>query len=386
MIAMKESFLRAAAWLSLSLLIALSLASVAMAADGECDQSAAAVYQAASPAVVFISATSINPYRVADRVEHVVGSGFIIDGEGLALTNSHVVFGRQSLTVRLQDGTTLPARLLGADPLFDIAVLQIPKPKDGKLPVLALGDSNGVRVGEDVLALGNPLGLDQSLTRGIVSAVNRVLPPTFFSLQEPLIQVDTPINHGNSGGPLLNRCGEVIGITTAIISDAQNIGLVIPINLAKAALPGLLKDGHIARPWLGFHGQFIDNDLKRLLRLPLRTGFLIEAVEPGSPAEQAQLQGGDMEMTIAGDDFLLGGDIITIMNGKRLDSPESVINALQELKVGGELSLTIFREGKIQEVKYKLPERPLLPGDIPGQADAMPVSRHQAGETARLKF
>jgi S1-C subfamily serine protease len=323
---------------------------------------------------------------MADRVEHIVGSGFIINGEGLALTNSHVVFGRQSLTVRLNDGTTLPARLLGADPILDIAVLQIPKPEDGKLPVLALGDSDHVRVGEDVLALGNPLGLDQSLTRGIVSAVNRVLPATFFSLQEPLIQVDTPINHGNSGGPLLNRCGEVIGITTAIISDAQNIGLVIPINLAKASLPGLLKDGHLARPWLGFHGQFIDNNLKRLLRLPLRTGFLIEAVEPGSPAERAQLQGGDMEITIAGDDFLLGGDIITVMNGKRLDSPESVINALQELKVGGELSMTVFREGKTQEVKYKLPERPLLPGDITGQAEATPVSRRQAVKTARLKF
>ena len=383
---MKESFLRAAAWLSLSLLMALSLSSAAMSADGECDLSAATIYQTASPAVVFISATTINPYRVADRVEHIVGSGFIIDGEGLALTNSHVVFGRQSLAVRLSDGATLPARLLGADPIFDIAVLQIPKPKDGKLPVLALGDSNGVRVGEDVLALGNPLGLDQSLTRGIISAVNRILPATFFSLQEPLIQVDTPINHGNSGGPLLNRCGEVIGITTAIISDAQNIGLVIPINLAKASLPELLKDGHLARPWLGFHGQFIDRDLKRLLRLPLTTGFLIEAVEPGSPAEQAQLQGGDLELTIAGNDFLLGGDIITSMNGKRLDSPESVISALQELKVGSELSLTIFREGKSQEVKYKLSERPLLPGDIPGQADAALAPGRQAGETARIKF
>ncbi|HEU0177990.1 MAG TPA: trypsin-like peptidase domain-containing protein [Blastocatellia bacterium] len=383
---MKEGFLRVAVWLSLSLLMALSLASEATAADGECDKSAATIYQTASPAVVYISATTINPYRLADRVEHIVGSGFIIDGEGLALTNSHVVFGRQSLTVRLSDGTTLPARLLGADPLFDIAVLQIPKPEDSKLPVLALGDSNSVRVGEDVLALGNPLGLDQSLTRGIVSAVNRILPPTFFSLQEPFIQVDTPINHGNSGGPLLNRCGEVIGITTAIISDAQNIGLVIPINLAKEALPELLKNGHLSRPWLGFHGQFIDNNLKRLLRLPLRTGFLIEAIEPGSPAELAQLRGGDLELTIAGDDFLLGGDIITMMNGKRLDSPESVVNALQELKVGGDISLTIFRDGKTQEVTYKLSERPLLPGDIADQAVATPVSGRQIGKSARLKF
>src|SRR5262249_60942239 len=156
----------------------LSVTSVARAADGECKKTAAAVYKQASPAVVYISATSINPYRLADRVEHIVGSGFIIDGEGLVLTNSHVAYGRQSMTVKLDNGATLPARLLGADPLFDIALLQIPKPKDGKLPVVSMGDSDHIHVGEDVLALGNPLGLDQSLTRGIVSAVNRVLPPT----------------------------------------------------------------------------------------------------------------------------------------------------------------------------------------------------------------
>src|SRR5262249_34636069 len=174
-------------------------------------------------------------------------------------------------------------------------------------------------------------------------------PPTFFSLQEPFIQVDTPINHGNSGGPLLNRCGEVIGITTAIVSEAQNIGLVIPINLAKETLPGLLKDGHLSRPWLGFHVQFIDNNLKRLLRLPLTTGSPGVDMERGSPDEQAKIQRGDLELTIAGNDFLLGGDIMPRMNGTRLDNPESVINALQELKVGSEISLTIFREGKTQE-------------------------------------
>ncbi|HKX31366.1 MAG TPA: trypsin-like peptidase domain-containing protein, partial [Blastocatellia bacterium] len=336
--------------------------------------------------VVYISATSINPYRVADRVERIVGSGFIIDGEGVVLTNSHVAFGRQSLTVKLDDGTVLPAQLLGADPLFDIALLQIPVPKDGALPVLKLGDSDQLHVGEDVLALGNPLGLDQSLTRGIVSAVNRILPPTFFSLQEPLIQVDTPINHGNSGGPLLNRCGEVVGITTAVVSDAQNIGLVIPINLAKFVIPELLKEGHLARPWLGFHGQYIDNTLKKLLRLPLRTGFLIEAVEPGSPADLAQLAGGDLEITIAGEDFLLGGDIITQFNGKKLDSPESVNDVLRQLKVGDEVSLTIFREGKTLEVQYRLSERPLLPGDIPGQSVTESTARYQARPSARLRF
>jgi S1-C subfamily serine protease len=372
--------------LALPLLMAAGIGTRARAADGDCAEPLPAIFKRVSPAVVFISATSINPYRTTDRVEHIVGSGFIIDGEGLVLTNSHVAFGRQSLTVKLDDGTVLPARLLGADPLFDIAVLQIPKPKGGQLPTVKLGDSDHLGVGEGVLAIGNPLGLDQSLTSGIVSATNRILPPTFFTLEEPMIQVDTPINHGNSGGPLLNRCGEVVGITTAIISDAQNIGLVIPINLAKNILPELLENGHLIRPWLGFHGQFIDDNLKSLLRLPLETGFMIEVVEPGSPAQQAHLQGGDLEITIAGDEFLLGGDIITKLNGQILDSPESVITALRTLDVNQEISLTIFRDGKTREVKYKLPERPLLPGDVSSQTVAEPASKRQAAQPLRFKF
>jgi len=131
-------------------------------------------------------------------------------------------------------------QLIGADPIFDVALLKVAKPSNGALTALKMGDSDSVRVGEDVVAIGNPLGLDQSLTRGVVSAINRILPETFFSLQEPLIQMDTPINPGNSGGPLVNRCGEVVGITTSVIPDAQNIGFSIPINMAKALIPSLL--------------------------------------------------------------------------------------------------------------------------------------------------
>src|SRR5215813_11900639 len=206
-------------------------------AERHCDKPAPEIYDKVSPAVVFIYATSINPYQIAKRVEHVVGSGFIFDSSGLILTNSHVAFGRQSIEVTLDDGTSVPAQLVGADPIFDLAVLRIEKPSQGDLPVASLGDSNRLRVGEDALAIGNPLGLEQTLTRGSVSAINRVLPPTFFAFQEPLIQIDTPINPGNSGGPLLNSCGEVVGITTAVVPDAQSIGFAIPINLAKAAIP-----------------------------------------------------------------------------------------------------------------------------------------------------
>jgi S1-C subfamily serine protease len=331
-----------------------------------CELAIPSIFDRASPAVVYILATSINPYRTTDRVEHAIGSGFIIDPSGLILTNSHVAYGHQSLFVTLSDGTSLPAQLVGADPIFDVALLRVLKPTEGTLPVLALGDSDRVHVGGEAIAIGNPLGLDQTLTRGIVSATNRILPVTFFSSEEPLIQIDTPINPGNSGGPLINQCGEVVGITTVIIPGAQNIGFAVPINLVKALLPSLISQGHVVRPWLGFHGQLIDDTLPKLFRLPLVPGFMVEVVEPGSPADKAGLKGGELEVSIAGQEFLMGGDIITKINGVALTEPDKVIESLREVKVGSNISLTVFRDGEEVTINYAVPERPLLPGDIAG--------------------
>ena len=344
--------------------------------DDSCKEPLTSIFKRVSPAVVFISALSINPYRLNDRVEHVVGSGFIIDQSGLVLTNSHVAFGRQSIAITLDDGTTVPAQLVGADPIFDVALLRIPKPTEGSLNAVAMGDSDRLRVGEEVVAIGNPLGLDQSLTRGVVSAINRILPDTSFSLQEPFIQMDTPVNPGNSGGPLVNRCGEVVGITTSVIPNAQNIGFSIPVNMAKALVPLLIKDGRVVRPWLGFHGQFIEGGLEQFFSFPLVQGFLVEVVEPASPAEKAGLQGGGLELTLAGRDFLMGGDIITRINGANATSAEKVEEALKGLSVGSELKLSLFRQGKYLDVKYVLPERPLLPGDVPGETLALPLKSH----------
>jgi len=338
-----------------------------LAKADRCSLGVPSIFDRASPAVVYIYATSINPYRTTDRIEHVVGSGFIFDPSGLILTNSHVAFSRQSLIVRLEDETTLTAELVGADPIFDIAVLRIPKPEKGTLPTLSLGDSDSVHVGAEAIAIGNPLGLDQSLTRGTVSAINRLLPTTFSSLQEPLIQIDTPINPGNSGGPLLNQCGEVVGITTAVMAGAQNIGFAIPSNLIKSLLPSLISKGHVSRPWLGIHGQAIDNDLQKLLRIPLATGLLVEVVEPGSPAEKAGLRGGELELTIAGHEFLIGGDIITRINGIEMNSQDNILAALNTVEVGSKVTLSISRTGQNLEMTYEIPERPLLPGDIGGQ-------------------
>jgi serine protease Do len=364
-------------WSALSLLLAYGCAGTMARAEGQrsCTESLPDIFDRVSPAVVSISATSINPYRLSERVSHVTGSGVLIDPSGLILTNSHVAFGRQSISVTLDDGTRVFATLVGADPIFDLAVLRIPRPSRGVLPTVSLGDSDRTRVGEEVLAIGNPLGLDQTLTRGIVSGMNRILPETPFSLLEPLIQTDAPINPGNSGGPLVNRCGEVIGINTAVIAEAQNIGFAVPSNLAKATMAALVSEGRVIRPWIGFHGQLIGSELRALLKIPLADGLLIEVVEPGSPAAVAGLQGGQMELELEGRAYLLGGDIITSMNGRAVDSPEALSEAMRGLRVGTDLRLRVFRDGNYRDVRYALPERPILPGDVRGdKAQASAIS------------
>lgn len=334
-----------------------------------CSRPIPELYEQVSPAVVSIIAQSINPYRLQGRVSQSLGSGFIIREDGLILTNSHVVFGKQSLVVTLDDGSVVPAHLVGADPIFDVAVIQIPKPGKGTLPVLKLGDSGNLREGEDVIAIGNPLGLDQTVTRGIVSGLNRLLQDTPFSLQEPLIQTDAPINPGNSGGPLLNRCGEVIGINAEIIPSAQNIGFAIPIDLAKALLPTLIADGRVIRPWIGFHGQIVGKDLQKLLQIPLVDGLLVEVVEPGSPAEKGGIEGGTMELSLGGTSVLLGGDIVVSINGTPMNTSENLAQVMRGLKVGGTIKLKLFRQGKYRDLQYALPERPLLPSDLPGECE-----------------
>jgi S1-C subfamily serine protease len=300
-------------------------------------------------------------------VDRVVGSGFLFEKSGLILTNAHVVYGRQTIAATLDDGTMVPAQPVGADPIFDIAVVRIPKPETGTHPVIPLGDSDKLQVGEDVLAIGNPMGLEQTLTRGIVSAMNRILPETPFSLMEPMIQTDTPLNPGNSGGPLLNRCGEAVGINTSVLPDAQNISFAIPINLAKAALPSLIEYGRVRRPWLGFHGQIVTPELLALLRIPLVEGLLIEAVEPGSPAESAGLHGGELELGVAGRTILIGGDIVTAIGDTRVTSATDLVQVMRKLEIGSTVRLRVFRDRQYRDVNYQLPERPMLPTDVRGQ-------------------
>ena len=334
-------------------------------AKSDCKEPIPQLFQRISPSVVLISAISINPFKVTERFSASMGSGLIFDSKGLVLTNSHVVFGRRAIVVTLDDGQTAQAELIGADPILDLAVLRVPVPAKG-LPVASLGDSDTLRVGQEVVALGNPLGLGQTLTRGVVSGLNRILPVSPMSMTVPMIQTDAAINPGNSGGPLIDRCGKVIGINTSIIAGAEKIGFAVPINVAKVVLPQLINHGRVIRPWLGIRGQLIKaKEVRMIFSLPLVDGFLVEMVEPGSPAEQVGLRGGNLPVKIAGEEILLGGDVITAANGKSLADPRNYEEFVRAVKIGDKVRLTIHREGKENPIEFIIPERPILPWDFP---------------------
>jgi S1-C subfamily serine protease len=329
----------------------------AASAMRDCDDPLPELFQRVSPSVVSVSAVMIDPFRLSDRLSTSIGSGFVIDEQGLILTNSHVVYGSRSITVTLDGGQVVKARLVGEDSMLDLALLRIPAPPPGLLAV-KFGDSDHVSVGQDVLAVGNPFGLNQTLTVGVISGINRILPVLPMNLKLPLIQTDAGINPGNSGGPLLNRCGEVIGITTAFVGEEGNLGFSIPINEVKEVLPQLIEEGRVIRPWVGVAGQLIRKELLDILNVPLVDGFLVETVEPDSPAGLAGLRGGRLPVSIAGRDLYLGGDIITEANGFSLTDPKSLVGLARSLKVGEEVRLKIFRDGTTREVVLQLPERP----------------------------
>ena len=331
----------------------------ALAGPAPCAIALPQLYERVSPAVVSITAAAINPYDPSRPIDRRSGSGVLVDANGLVLTNAHVVAGGQPLiTVTLDDGQAIPAQVVGADAIFDIAFLRIQPPAGPPLPVARLGDSDAVRVGDEVYAIGNPFGLEQTLTRGIVSAVNRVLPGATWSTKEPLIQTDAAINPGNSGGPLVNVCGDVVGITTAILPDAQSIGFAVPASLIKSVSADLLEKGHVVRPWLGVQGSFISRDMRDLLKEPLGEGLLVEVVEPSSPAARAGLKGGDLDLVIAGHPILVGGDVIRSIDGMRVDSPAAAARALADLSVGAHVVLRLSHRGEERTLDLVVEERP----------------------------
>jgi serine protease Do len=343
--------------LGIALFATLVLATAAGAQP--CAEPLAVVFERISPAVVSIQAMKINKAKPQRRFETVVGSGVIIDKDGQILTNAHVVDGAASLTVTLDSGTKSTARILGLDPVLDIALLRVDN--GAPLPAARLGDSSAVKVGEEVVAIGNPIGLDQTMTRGIVSGLNRLLPGVS---DEPMIQTDAPINPGNSGGPLVDRCGTVVGINTLISEDAQSIGFAVPVNAAKAILRDLREVGRVIRPWLGMQGRAVDAKLGGIVRMPVAPGYLVEIVYDGSPADRAGVRGGNLSVVVQGEEYLLGGDILTEINGTPIRTHTDYVARVKTLRVGQRVKVTVVREGQPREMMMTVGERPRLPSDL----------------------
>lgn len=312
------------------------------------------VYARVSPAVVCITA----PQRFGE----CIGSGFIIDTEGHIVTNDHVATAARQLLVSLADERTVSAELVGTDPGSDLAVLRIDVPGD-ELTVAELGDSSTIQVGQRAIAIGNPFGLERTVTTGVVSSLGRTLARTDSNFQiAELIQTDAAVNPGNSGGPLLDSAGRVIGVNTAIASTTgsnSGVGFAVPVDIVKRVVPALMETGRYQHPWIGISGRSISPELVEAARLPVEIGVLIFTVEPGSPAESAGLRGGSQQVTVAGIPMLSGGDILIAINGDAIKRFDDMVNYLaSKTSVGDEVVLTIVRDGQQLEVPVMLQERP----------------------------
>ena len=320
------------------------------------EQNTIAIFRQANRGVVYITArTSIaSPFEkhTTDATDTSTGTGFVLDTEGRVLTAFHIIKDRDQITVAL--GTRqLPARLIGTAPQLDIALLQINVPKDDIFPI-PLGTSRDLEVGQKVLAIGNAAGLSNSLTVGVVSAVKRSLDDSAIELEDAFIQTDAAINPGNSGGPLLNSAGQVIGINDAILTNTQNMGFAIPIDLARSVIPDLIEMGHPYRPMLGFTGSEVTASMAALFGLPVERGFLVEEVRPGSPAQAAGLRAGSRMVAISDKPYVLGGDIIVAVDGEPFVSAAQLATVLLRSRPGQQLRLKLYREGQTVEIELPL--------------------------------
>jgi S1-C subfamily serine protease len=334
------------------------------------------IYKRAAPGVVFIRAAVVeqtpSPFDFGFPQEQrgeATGSGFAIDRDGTILTNAHVVAGATKVQVQFADKRIVDARILGRDESSDLAVLKVHAKRD-ELPPLPLGSSRSVQVGDPTIAIGNPFGLERTLTTGVVSATKRTIQaPNGFEI-DGVIQTDAAINPGNSGGPLLDATGRVIGINSQIETGGSGngnvgIGFAIPIDTARRLLPDLEKNGRVDRGFLGVTSLGIDSSLNDL-NLPVRHGALVQTVSPGSPAAKAGIKGGDIVAQLDGNTIRLGGDIITAVDGKKIASADDLANAIAGKRSGDTVKIEIVRSGDKRTVKATLASQP------PSQANGSP--------------
>jgi S1-C subfamily serine protease len=312
------------------------------------------VYARVSPAVVCVTAQ--------EQFGTCIGSGFVVDLEGHVVTNNHVVEAAPDLLVSLADEHTVPAQVIGTDPGSDLAVLKIDVSPDHLVPV-ELGDSANLRVGQRAIAIGNPFGLERTVTTGVISSLGRTLPreDSDFQLAQ-VLQTDAAINPGNSGGPLLDSQGRVIGVNTAIRSltgVSSGVGFAVPVDIVKRVVPELIATGRYRHTWLGVRGQTITTEMVDPLDLKVENGILVFAVEPGGPAEKAGLHGGTREVQVAGVPMQAGGDVIVAINDTTVKRFEDLINYLSaNTSVGDTVALTVVRSGKELKISAILDERP----------------------------
>ena len=331
------------------------------------------VYERAAPGVVHITATT----RVAQPADpffgtpggsaeqRAIGSGFVIDKSGHIVTNDHVVAGASSVQVSFSDNESMKAKIVGEDAATDVAVLQVKAPSRALDP-LPLGDSDSVKVGDEVVAIGNPLGYDRSATAGIVSAVGRsIQAPNQISTIGHAIQTDAALNHGNSGGPLLNADGQVIGVNAQIAPSASGanigIGFAIPINTVRDVAAQLIKNGKVEHAFLGIEAKPIDSGIALILHLPVQHGLMVARVIGGTGAAKAGLQAGKTPVIVAGESWPAGGDIIVRADGQPVATVEKLRDVIGRKKPGDSVALDVYRGTKKLTLHVKLGRQPNNP-------------------------
>ena len=318
------------------------------------------IYREASPAVanILTKATEYDFFMDAVPVEGA-GSGFVIDPKGYILTNYHVVAGAQTIEVILGDKSRYPAKFIGADQRNDVALIKI-DPKGKQLVALPLGDSSKLQVGQKVLAIGDPFGFQSTLTTGVVSALGRTVQTSETTFIDAAIQTDASINRGNSGGPLIDTHGEVIGVNSAIYTPsgtAAGIGFAIPINTAKLIANDLITEGKVRRAYLGVQTIPVAGWLAEALDLPVQDGLLVEETTKGSPAAAAGIRGGDRAAQAGMRKIMIGGDVIVGVDGQKVGNQFDINVVLNRKRPGDTVTVTRYRGAKKLDIPVKLGER-----------------------------
>ncbi len=318
------------------------------------EQNSIEVYRTFSPGVAFITSSSLmeNYYGQEFERESGSGSGSVIDTQGHILTNYHVIEGATKLTVSLGGEKVFPAKVIGGDPDTDLAIIKIEPPAEG-LTTIPLGDSEKLSVGQKVLAIGNPFGLDRTLTTGVISGLQRPIRARNGRPIEGAIQTDASINPGNSGGPLLDKYGKMIGINSQILSPAGGsvgVGFAIPITIAKRVIPQLLQFGEVRRPKLGASLPSVKNFVEKGYRLPVDDGLVVFQIIPGGSAQRAGLRG----VTAQGD----LGDIIRTVDGQKMSDLDDLYRLLDKKQIGDTVQVEVYRDGKTLTIPVKLLSSP----------------------------